>query len=1095
MAADKALLIWLFLCGFVLQLALCSRCPDMCDCLGGIVDCAKASLTEVPPDLPQWVEKLDLSKNKRLKLTENALNNLPKLQTLYLQDLGLESLPALGSLPSLRTLYLGGNRFKKTDALNLSGMPRLRELDLSRNRLVTVTPRAFANVTLFRLNLSKNKIDRLDSQSFKTLGSLAELRMSRNLLNATTFNRSAPFFTNLTNLVSLDLNGNKITVLPGLMFEHLKRLKMLKLRRNQIVSFSDGAFYGLDELSTLQLDHNNITTVRKGWVFGLGSLQHLSISYNQIDSIRPDAWEPTEKLQTLDLSHNRLVSLREGTFRNLRELEKLSLSSNYLAHIERNTFALTPNLKSLDLSSNQLRWSIEDDSGAFGTLSKLQELSLAYNGIETVHVETFAPLESLTSLDLRGNQLRMIPLNPFSRLKRLSTIHMNTSNLVCDCELSWFPGWISGVNFNSSTLRALCSYPPSLKDRPVAFLPSSEFSCESSPRPIISQFPKDFIALRGDNVTLACVAQASTEGDQPRFFWRKDNELLVNFDIETRVSVIGGDGKGGAIHNVTSLLKLPNVTDEDSGSYQCVVRNHFGASYSRRAKVQVHVFPYFTKKPASVAVPVGGVAKLDCAVAGSPAPNMSLLKDGGDDFPAARERRLHAYPNENTYFIKPVEPHDQGQYTCKATNEAGTATANASIIVRQTPKFTKPLQDRVARVGESIVLECQGTGQPTPRLSWIKNGVPLQEGDRYVLVQESQYLLILDIQVDDAGTYICELTNILGTIRGPVKLSVKKEVTTTSTTTGIVMMAVVCCVVITSLVWVVIIYQTRKRSQSATLGPPGGFPEDGVGRYPSHLPPHHHLPPDLVHTFTPLLANPPEAYTTTAQDSGSEHSSGKDSGTGDSAQRSSEDLLPIDLMRSGLRRSLIICADSNSASTLRGMSTVNVGPHGEILGCEDPIGRPRLSTFSSQHMAPGGYNSGLFTATLRCGSNSRLVPVPTPVTPAATLPRSRPLLNRDGSHRKSTMTSYENSGEYYPQKIQLPNESDDNAGHSERYDGHLEHCQDEFYGSNRRNSERHNARNSVCSAGDNQSELDVRTENAEVTPKNIIPAKNTLESR
>lgn len=154
------------------------------------------------------------------------------------------------------------------------------------------------------------------------------------------------------------------------------------------------------------------------------------------------------------------------------------------------------------------------------------------------------------------------------------------------------------------------------------------------------------------------------------------------------------------------------------------------------------------------------------------------------------------------------------------------------------------------------------------------------------------------------------------------------DITSTSTTTGIVMMAVVGCVVITSLVWVVIIYQTRKRPQAGSLGPPPAYPrEDVLGRYPAHLPTHHHLPSDLVHTFTPLLANSHETYTTAGQDSGSEHSSGKDSGTGDSAQRSNEDLLPLDLSRPGLRRSLIICADNGSASVLRGKffdATINV---------------------------------------------------------------------------------------------------------------------------------------------------------------------------
>ncbi|KAK8735942.1 hypothetical protein OTU49_005133, partial [Cherax quadricarinatus] len=841
------------------------------------------------------------------------------------------------------------------------------------------------------------------------------------------------------------------------------------------------------------LDYNNITTVYAGWLFGLRSLAHLSLSYNQIDSIRPNAWQSTEQLISLDLSHNRLVSLREGTFRGLGSLTTLMLSHNHLAHIEQDSFESTSSLITLDLGHNELRWSVEDNSGAFSKLDNLKTLSLAYNVIETVHVETFVPLVSLASLDLRGNQLRTLPHNPFLGLKHLNSVQLNTSSLVCDCHLLWLPGWLSSITFNaSSSITISCNYPPGLRDRPISSLLSTDFSCESSPRPIISQSPKDQIVLHGANVTLTCVAQAGTDGDQPKFMWRKDNQLLVDFEPEIRISVVGGDGEGGTIHNVTSLLHLHNVSDQDSGEYQCFVRNHYGASYSQRANIQVHVFPYFTKTPASVAVRMGEVAKLECVAKGSPTPEISLLKDGGDDFPAARERRIHVFSNETIFFIKPVQPHDEGQYTCKATNAAGTASAHASVTVRQIPEFIKPLQDEVARLGDNALLECLGTGLPTPRITWSKNGKPLIDDGRYVLVENSRYLLIKETQTDDVGTYVCELTNILGTARGNINFSIR-DMTNTSTTTGIVIIAVVCCVVLTSLVWVVIIHQTRKRAQTSALGPPSGYPrEDGLGRYPPHLPTHHHLPPDLVHTFTPLLATAPETYTIAGQDSGSEHSSEKDSGTGDSAQRSSEDLLPLDLTRPGLRRSMIICADTGTPSILRGVSA---GP-GEIIGCEEIMGRPRLSTFSPQHLSPGGYSPNLYTASLRRGSNSRRIPVSSPVTPSATLPRGQHLCQTNSCSIQPLVASpSEVSAKHIPQLIPIAvnkhgtNQKDDACSCSP------EVIEGDSLVINTSESNTHNLRTSVYSVGDERSKLDLRTENPDEKINNSIPPKQTFACR
>jgi hypothetical protein len=35
-----------------------SNCPMKCSCLGGFVDCSEQGLTQVPSDLPDWMEKL-----------------------------------------------------------------------------------------------------------------------------------------------------------------------------------------------------------------------------------------------------------------------------------------------------------------------------------------------------------------------------------------------------------------------------------------------------------------------------------------------------------------------------------------------------------------------------------------------------------------------------------------------------------------------------------------------------------------------------------------------------------------------------------------------------------------------------------------------------------------------------------------------------------------------------------------------------------------------------------------------------------------------------------------------------------------------------
>lgn len=75
----------------------------------------------------------------------------------------------------------------------------------------------------------------------------------------------------------------------------------------------------------------------------------------------------------------------------------------------------------------------------------------------------------------------------------------------------------------------------------------------------------------------------------------------------------------------------------------------------------------FVKKPVDITVKAGQSAKLQCSATGQPQPVISWKKDGGDDFPAARERRMHVIPNDDQFFIVSTSNIDelkQRQRTC-----------------------------------------------------------------------------------------------------------------------------------------------------------------------------------------------------------------------------------------------------------------------------------------------------------------------------------------------------------------------------------------------------------------------------------------------
>lgn len=143
------------------------------------------------------------------------------------------------------------------------------------------------------------------------------------------------------------------------------------------------------------------------------------------------------------------------------------------------------------------------------------------------------------------------------------------------------------------------------------------------------------------------------------------------------------------------------------------------------------------------------------------------------------------------------------------------------------PKFTV--------LGETTVLECHGSGMPTPKRTWMKDDEPLKITKRHFLTGQDQLLIIVETEVSDGGVYKCEMTNTVGTVSDTSELKILSKNGETiinegegnkdgglddeSTTTGIIIIAVVCCVVGTSLVWVIIIYQTRKRHEEYSTTP------------------------------------------------------------------------------------------------------------------------------------------------------------------------------------------------------------------------------------------------------------------------------------
>ncbi|XP_055761526.1 leucine-rich repeats and immunoglobulin-like domains protein 3 [Salvelinus fontinalis] len=805
-------------------------CPFPCTCVGDLLDCSRLKRRGIPENLPEWTVQLDLSHNKLQSLDSTVFRKLRHLSEIKLNNNEFETVPDLGPhAANITTLILANNRITQISLEQLRPLQRLETLDLSNNSIVDIKADSFPALPLKNLIMNNNRVSTLEMGCFVNLSStLQVLRLNRNRLSTI----PAKIFQ-LPNLQHLELNRNRVRRVEGLTFHGLHALRSLKIQRNGISRLMDGAFWGLSNMEVLQLDYNNLTEVSKGWLYGLLTLQQLHLGHNAISRIQPDAWEFCQKLSELDISSNHLTRLEESSFVGLSLLDELHIGNNRVSFIADGAFRGLSHLQMLDLQNNEISWTIEDMNGPFSALDKLRKLFLQGNQIRSVTKKSFSGLDTLEHLDLSNNAIMSVQGNAFVEMKKLEELHLNTSSLLCDCQLKWFPLWVAEQAF-LPYVNASCAHPLMLKGKSVFTVRQEDFVCDDFPKPQITVQPETQSAIKSTNVTFVCSAASSSDSPMT-FAWKKDNEVLNDAEIHNQAHLRaqgGGRGRETEVTEYTTTLQLRSVEFTSEGKYQCVISNHFGSSYSTKAKLTVNMLPSFTKMPMDLSIRAGATARLECAAVGHPSPQIAWQKDGGTDFPAARERRMHVMPEDDVFFIVDVKTEDIGLYSCTAQNTAGAISANATLIVLETPSFLRPLMDRTVAKGETAVLQCIAGGSPSPRLNWTKDDSPLVVTERHFFAAGNQLLIIVDAAEGDAGKYTCEMSNTLGTQRGNVRLAVLTNPNCDVgvgasggvgsdedgwTTVGIVIIAVVCCVVGTSLVWVVIIYHTRRRNEDCSV--------------------------------------------------------------------------------------------------------------------------------------------------------------------------------------------------------------------------------------------------------------------------------------
>uniref|UniRef100_A0A3B3BQF2 Leucine-rich repeat-containing protein 32-like n=1 Tax=Oryzias melastigma TaxID=30732 RepID=A0A3B3BQF2_ORYME len=455
-----------------------------------------------------YLEQLDLSSNQLDLISEEAFENLARLEHLNLSrnelNINLDSnSKALQSLGRLKSLDISMNGLNNHVAeLYLRNKSALHQLKITGNALTRLSHSLFRESKGLKIiTIDNNLISEIAPGTFEPLSQLETLNLARNNLEhicgfklyqvkyLNLSENSLEFFVTseddrLYSLEILDLSYNKLLYFP--IVPKLNRLKYLHLQNNLLGTLNSEASM-VSEANSLYSQIVREERVLKNRLHSnwrLMPLIYIDLSYNHFRAFPLETLSLLSSLETMNFSYNCLQNIswkirhysQSANPRQLffRSLKHLSLQSNGLVHISPLFFKALPQIQTLNLEDNLVQpctatdnmtsfYSTQDESCvAFENLTTLKHLNLKENNMKMLKPKSFRR-NSLVSLNLAKNQHMVLDEGALEGAQTtlqsliLSEINMSSSSLSLPCMPALTHINISNNRFKEIPISLACS--------------------------------------------------------------------------------------------------------------------------------------------------------------------------------------------------------------------------------------------------------------------------------------------------------------------------------------------------------------------------------------------------------------------------------------------------------------------------------------------------------------------------------------------------------------------------------------------------------------------------------------------------------------
>uniref|UniRef100_A0A3Q0RFS6 Neural cell adhesion molecule 1b n=1 Tax=Amphilophus citrinellus TaxID=61819 RepID=A0A3Q0RFS6_AMPCI len=223
----------------------------------------------------------------------------------------------------------------------------------------------------------------------------------------------------------------------------------------------------------------------------------------------------------------------------------------------------------------------------------------------------------------------------------------------------------------------------------------------------------------------------------------------------------------------SSTLTLYKAGTESAGTYKCVATN---GDQQAESTVKVKIFQKitFTNAPTPQEFTEGDNANIICDVVSSPPPTV-LWKYKGAKIQMEKDVRFKVL-NNNHLQIRGIKKTDEGLYTCEgrlmARGEIDLRVIKVVVNVLPTIRIWQSEVNATADVGQPAILTCAVDGYPEPMVTWTRNEVNLEAGEKYSFNEDGSEMTIMDVTKLDEGEYTCIAKNKAGETEKELSLRV-----------------------------------------------------------------------------------------------------------------------------------------------------------------------------------------------------------------------------------------------------------------------------------------------------------------------------------